>query len=289
MRHSSGERSARRLTCAALPEPIDGFLITATIASSVAAISLTALTVAFSAPPQPPSRAASSLAENDDDAGFGWSVAGVVACIPLVSFIAWALPILSASGPGSIEPAATGGGGTSGTSDTSVQLYYAYAALYAAPLLRSGFDLDAYSLAMIMLCVVHVQVERIAAIEPETLRALLPRRAPSSLPPSTSRGDGAPSPSSLTSSQASQQASRLLGSAARSAAAGLERIGQALSSSDASGADEVDELSAFELQQFDQRLAQSQRKREQGGVPRAPIKRRGRPPGSKNRVKQEQE
>lgn len=48
-------------------------------------------------------------------------------------------------------------------------MYYLYCALYSAPLLRSGFDFDGYSLFMLCLCIVHVQAERIVHTEPQLL------------------------------------------------------------------------------------------------------------------------
>ena len=40
----------------------------------------------------------------------------------------------------------------------SSQMYISYCLLYAAPLLRSGFDFDGYSLLMLALGAVHMQV-----------------------------------------------------------------------------------------------------------------------------------
>lgn len=44
------------------------------------------------------------------------------------------------------------------TNPERAPLYYSLAALYAAPLLRNGFDLDSYVWAMWALMIVHIQV-----------------------------------------------------------------------------------------------------------------------------------
>ncbi|KAF5838290.1 hypothetical protein DUNSADRAFT_3086, partial [Dunaliella salina] len=49
-------------------------------------------------------------------------------------------------------------------------LYWAFSLLYCVPLLRNGFDIDGYVLAMLVLGILHVQAERIALTEPDTLR-----------------------------------------------------------------------------------------------------------------------
>lgn len=51
------------------------------------------------------------------------------------------------------------------SSAARANLYYLYCALYSAPLLRSGFDLDGYSLLMLLLCAAHVQVSDLTAHE----------------------------------------------------------------------------------------------------------------------------
>jgi hypothetical protein len=38
------------------------------------------------------------------------------------------------------------------------RIYYGYAALYALPLFRNGFDQDWFSITLLLACVVHVQV-----------------------------------------------------------------------------------------------------------------------------------
>lgn len=42
--------------------------------------------------------------------------------------------------------------------DRRAPLYYGLAALYALPLLRSGFELDSFAIGMLLLGIVHVQV-----------------------------------------------------------------------------------------------------------------------------------
>jgi hypothetical protein len=39
-------------------------------------------------------------------------------------------------------------------------LYWSYSLLYCVPLLRNGFEIDSYVVAMLILCVLHVQVRR---------------------------------------------------------------------------------------------------------------------------------
>ena len=80
---------------------------------------------------------------------------------------------VSGGGRGVIN-SSSGGGSSSGSGSTmrdstaigkpvpvlgrSPQLYFSYCLLYAAPLLRSGFDFDGYSLLMLALGAVHMQV-----------------------------------------------------------------------------------------------------------------------------------
>ena len=49
--------------------------------------------------------------------------------------------------------------------------YYAFAALYALPLVRSGLEVDGFALALLLVGAAHVQAERVAATEPETQAA----------------------------------------------------------------------------------------------------------------------
>eukprot|EP00798_Chlamydomonas_sp_ICE-L_P023029 gene23029-30222_t len=106
-----------------------------------------------------------------DEDGFEWGLAGVVSCIPIFGFVAWVLPAITA---GPSNPSST-----SATAPSPASLYYAYSALYALPVLRSGFDFDSYSFLMLVLCVAHV--ERIVNTEPELLDTLKPLSAASTL------------------------------------------------------------------------------------------------------------
>jgi len=79
---------------------------------------------------------------------------GVISCIPLVNWTAWILPALANPERSSI--------------------YWVYSLLYCVPLLRNGFDIDGYVLTMLVLGILHVQAERIALTEPDTLRDIRP-------------------------------------------------------------------------------------------------------------------
>lgn len=74
-----------------------------------------------------------------------WGVASFVSLIPGFGALAWVLPALEAE------------------TQSEAATYYLLAAVYSAPVLRSGLDLqDPFLWAMYVACVVHVQVERAA-------------------------------------------------------------------------------------------------------------------------------
>ncbi|GFR42118.1 hypothetical protein Agub_g2961, partial [Astrephomene gubernaculifera] len=176
----SSQRSRSRLTCrAGLPEQIDSTLRSIITISSVVGISYAVLLAAVSEPPPP---AATPLPPSSDRRALGtsgkpatggtagkqaggaggasednfvWGLMGFISCLPLFDWLAWVLAALS--------------------DEERAALYGTYAALYGSPLLLRGLSWqDPWALLMVALCVVHVQAERIAQTEPETLRSLRP-------------------------------------------------------------------------------------------------------------------
>ncbi|KAJ9515695.1 hypothetical protein QJQ45_002676 [Haematococcus lacustris] len=133
-------RVVLRAPRALLPDSIDQPLMAATLLAS--GVSIVSLALRFE--PLPDAEAAD---------GSSYAVMGVVSCIPLVSWTAWLLPCI-------LEPARS-------------RLYLTWAALYAAPFLRDGFDLTGYSMAMLALGALHIQVARLAATEPAILKRLV--------------------------------------------------------------------------------------------------------------------
>ncbi|KAI8469746.1 MAG: hypothetical protein J3K34DRAFT_521893 [Monoraphidium minutum] len=109
--------------------------------------------LAVFADPLPPARV-----KENQEASFRWGIMGAIACLPLFNWLAWVFAALEEEG--------------------QARYYYGLAALYALPLLRTGFDLDAFAVALLAVGAAHVQAERIAATEPETqasvARALSP-------------------------------------------------------------------------------------------------------------------
>lgn len=57
--------------------------------------------------------------------------------------------------------------------DRDPRVYYLYSFMYALPAVRNGFEQDWFSVSMLVLCVLHVQAERIARTEPEAMTELL--------------------------------------------------------------------------------------------------------------------
>ncbi|KAG2454832.1 hypothetical protein HYH02_000664 [Chlamydomonas schloesseri] len=98
------------------------------------------------------SRSGSGSAGEDN---FVWGLMGFISCLPLFGWLSWALAAIS--------------------DEDRAALYTLYAALYGSPLLLRGLDWnDPWALTMLALCVAHVQAERIAQTEPQTLRAIQP-------------------------------------------------------------------------------------------------------------------
>ncbi|KAG2495328.1 hypothetical protein HYH03_006598 [Edaphochlamys debaryana] len=171
----SRSRSSR-LACRAfaLPEAVDATIRNAISISAVVGISYAVLLAAVSEPPppptalppgsnqqkalkpgapQPPAPARSPASGGDDN--FVWGLMGFITFLPLFNWMSWVLAALS-------------------DEDRAV-LYGTYAALYGTPLLLRGLDWqDPWVLFMLALCAVHVQAERIAQTEPETLRSVRP-------------------------------------------------------------------------------------------------------------------
>ncbi|EFJ45407.1 hypothetical protein VOLCADRAFT_121169 [Volvox carteri f. nagariensis] len=91
----------------------------------------------------------------DEDDNFVWGLMGFISFLPLFNWLAWVLAAIS--------------------DEDRAALYGVYAALYGSPLLLRGLDWqDPWMVFMLVLCVVHVQAERIAQTEPEALRSIRP-------------------------------------------------------------------------------------------------------------------
>lgn len=135
--------SARKLhvCCSSVFEQANSILTTATIGASAVGIFVSYMTCYFTPDP------------DDNTSDFGWGISGFITFLPLFNWLAWILPALQ--------------------SNRSL-VYYTYAAVYAYPLLRNGFDQDWYSTLMFAACIVHLQVERLARTEPEVLQNAAP-------------------------------------------------------------------------------------------------------------------
>eukprot|EP01025_Chloroclados_australasicus_P018176 TRINITY_DN19415_c0_g3_i3.p1 TRINITY_DN19415_c0_g3~~TRINITY_DN19415_c0_g3_i3.p1 ORF type:complete len:189 (-),score=15.52 TRINITY_DN19415_c0_g3_i3:168-734(-) len=76
-----------------------------------------------------------------------WSVMAVISCIPLLNWLAWVFAAIE--------------------DETNKNVYYAFAAVYLTPWIMQGFDVDAWSVFILILGVMHVQVERLVQTEPQ--------------------------------------------------------------------------------------------------------------------------
>lgn len=81
----------------------------------------------------------------------------LVSCVPAFNWTAWLLPTIPA-----MEQ-----------TKQQVVKFALLSALYALPLIVSGLNLDSFSASMFMISLVHMQIERLVATEPETLDDLL--------------------------------------------------------------------------------------------------------------------
>ncbi|KAA6426412.1 MAG: hypothetical protein FRX49_03523, partial [Trebouxia sp. A1-2] len=81
-----------------------------------------------------------------DPEGIKWGVMSVVSFIPLFNWTAWVFAAID--------------------DETQAAKYYAFAAVYALPLIRNGFQFDSFLAVAVLLCAAHVQLERIANTEP---------------------------------------------------------------------------------------------------------------------------
>lgn len=131
------------MSCRSLLDQVDGVLTISSLGTSAAAIVLSYLSC-YIVP---------DASDETNGTDFAWGISGFISFLPFFNWLAWILPALQ--------------------SNRSV-IYYSYAALYFYPLARNGFDLDWYSLVMLLACITHVQVERIARTEPEVLQEATP-------------------------------------------------------------------------------------------------------------------
>ncbi|GLC40277.1 hypothetical protein PLESTB_001599700 [Pleodorina starrii] len=171
--HRSCTAGRRSLVCNAinLPEAVDATIRNIISISAVVGISYAILLAAVSEPPSPSSTARAlppaasakgmsrglrtSGGDRSEDDNFVWGLMGFISFLPLFDWLAWVLAALS--------------------DEDRATLYGIYAALYGSPLLLRGLNWqDPWVLFMLVLCVVHVQAERIAQTEPEVLRSIRP-------------------------------------------------------------------------------------------------------------------
>jgi hypothetical protein len=141
-RYRCRHRGRRNLACHASWDWLDSaedFLEVATVTSSCLAIVTTAALAVRGPPPN-----ATRQRQIAEEEGSAYAVMGFVSCIPLFSWTAWVLPAL--------------------TQPERSPLYYAYAALYACPLLLHGFDMEGYTLLLTALGAAHVQVHAVITL-----------------------------------------------------------------------------------------------------------------------------
>mmetsp|Transcript_43756 Transcript_43756/g.109781 ORF Transcript_43756/g.109781 Transcript_43756/m.109781 type:complete len:292 (-) Transcript_43756:310-1185(-) len=199
---------------------LDGF--------TAAAATCSALGIAFSLARRRPEPAQPTASPADaDDGFFGWFLAAFLSLVPLANWTAW---LVAAQ----LEDAEA-------EDSSSPTLCYAFAALYALPLLHGGIAPDASDVLILALGALHLQVERVAQTDPGALSAL----------PAPSRSAGLP-----------------LGSAAAAAGAALAKLGERLAArstsddgkedKDGSGSGSaLEDYAAAELQEFDEKLQKS--------------------------------
>ena len=115
-----------------------------------------------------PLKVAEEETEGDKEEDFlgvtTWTLASSLSFIPWFGFMAWVLLSLSEPGPEADS-----------SSRPSRGTYFATLALiYSTPLTFRGFEFDEYSLLMLLLLTLHVQVERLVVTEPSWLLSLRP-------------------------------------------------------------------------------------------------------------------
>ncbi|KAK9868802.1 hypothetical protein WJX84_000937 [Apatococcus fuscideae] len=86
-----------------------------------------------------------ATADQDEGDGVKFGVMTVVGAIPLVNWSAWIFSALE--------------------DEELSQVYYLFAALYSLPMLNRGFSQDAFSIATLVLGLLHIQVERFSRTE----------------------------------------------------------------------------------------------------------------------------
>ncbi|KAL4433056.1 hypothetical protein ABPG77_006483 [Micractinium sp. CCAP 211/92] len=84
--------------------------------------------------------------DEDSAENIRWSVMGVLSVLPFINPMAWVFAALD--------------------DDDASTLYYSLAFIYALPYFASGFELDGFAIFSVLLCILHVQLERIAQTEP---------------------------------------------------------------------------------------------------------------------------
>ncbi|KAK9793713.1 hypothetical protein WJX73_005632 [Symbiochloris irregularis] len=88
-------------------------------------------------------------AEDEESRGVQWGVMSVISFLPLFDWLAWVFAAQEDPERG--------------------QEYYTFAFLYALPILTNGLQQDAFTIAAVLACAAHVQVERIVQTEPELI------------------------------------------------------------------------------------------------------------------------
>lgn len=107
--------------------------------------------------------------DKDDEEDFlgvnTWTLASVVSFVPYCGFMAWFLLGLQS------EP----GSASSSRRSMDPTLYYSTGLLYLTLIMLTGLDLNSFSTFMTLLCILHIQVERVIVTEPSWFFSLRPQ------------------------------------------------------------------------------------------------------------------
>lgn len=140
--------SLASFTRALLPQPFATVLDAAAFAAVTGGLALSAL-------PLLTGKAAKQNAnrpfnEDTEEENFLYSLASGIAILPYANWTAWVLRAFN--------------------EESNAALYYAIASAYAVPWVTHDLRLDGFTVLMLLLGAVHVQVERVAATQPVELR-----------------------------------------------------------------------------------------------------------------------
>lgn len=135
-------------TRALLPQPLAAVLDVAALAAVTGGLALSALPLLTGkAAKQNANRPFNEDSEEED---FLFSLASGIAILPYANWTAWVLRAFN--------------------EESNAALYYAIATAYAVPWVTHDLRLDGFTVLMLLLGAVHVQVDRVAATQPVELR-----------------------------------------------------------------------------------------------------------------------